>query len=114
MKDVFKDIEKAEKKVLKEAAVHVQLKMKEKAKNKFKKKTGALLKGIGYKIIDRDTALVGAGPPAYHAHLLELGTMDRKTKTGLSKGRIIKTPFMIPTFEEESEAVKRIMSGLTV
>lgn len=108
-KDVFKDLEKAEQEVIKEACIHVRDKMKDKAKILFKKKSGNLIKGLSYKILDRDTALVGPGPKAYHAHLLELGTVVRKTKKGFVKGQIKKKPFIIPTLIEETPAVMNIM-----
>ena len=108
-KDVFKDLETAEQELIKEASIHVRDAMKETAGRLFKKRSGNLIKGLSYNIIDRDTALVGPGPKAYHAHLLELGTIDRKTKKGHKKGRITKTPFIIPTFMEETQAVINIM-----
>jgi HK97 gp10 family phage protein len=110
--DVFKDIKTIEKEALKAASKHVQKKMKEKVKAiGIGKRTGNLLKGIKYDIRDSDSAFVGVGPPAYHAHLIEFGTLDRWTKKGTYKGKVTKKPFIIPTLEEESEAVRNIMAG---
>lgn len=118
IKDVFSDIVAVEKEILKEAAQHVQKKMKEKVSSKAVSfpgsppgvNTGNLKKGIKYDIRDRDNALVGLGPPAHHGHLLEFGTKNRVTKKGLKKGHVLPRPFVRPTFEEESEAVRKIMS----
>lgn len=119
MKDVFSDIVKIEKETLREAAIHIRKKMKEKVSKKGRSfpgmppgvKTGNLKRGIKYQIRDRDSALVGLGPPAQHGHLLEFGTKVRKTKKGVNKGHILPRPFVRPTFEEESETVKKIMMG---
>lgn len=119
VKSVFKDIEKAEKEVVKAASIHVRDKIKEKlTKSDMPSaagqpphiKSGNLRKGIKYQILDRDTAVVGAGSPAYHAHLLEFGTVERETKKGVKKGRVAARPFIIPTFTEEADTVKQIMS----
>ena len=97
VKDVFKDIVAVEKEVLKDAAKHVQKKMKEKVSKRGRSfpgappglKTGNLKKGIKYDIRDRDNALVGLGPPAHHGHLLEFGTKIRTTKKGVNKGHLL-------------------------
>lgn len=120
--DIFKDMVKSEKKVLKEAAIHVKKKMKKKISRKGPSLPGMppglntkrLRKGIKFEVVDRDHAFIGLSAPAQHGHLLEFGTLVRHTKRGAKKGRILKRPFVIPTFEEETEAVKKIMQGLTV
>lgn len=117
--DVFKDIVKAEKEVLREAAKHVRKKMKKKVSKKAQSLPGMppgivtrdLKKGIKFQIADRDHAFVGLSAPAQHGHLLEFGTKIRYTKKGVKKGQVLARPFVRPTFEEETEAVKRIMSG---
>lgn len=119
VKDVFSDIVKIEKNTLKEAAQHVRKKMRKKVSKKGKsfpgmppgKNTGNLRKGIKYAIRDRDSALIGLGPPAQHGHLLEFGTSVRYTKNGVSKGQVLPRPFVRPTFEEEADAVNKIMRG---
>lgn len=116
--DAIKDIDLAEKKVRMQASNHLVKKMKEKVSDKYFKGshsrageapgvfTGNLKKGIGLK--DNPNAhetQVGVGPPAYHAHLLEFGTVERP-----GKGRILPRPFVMPTFEEEKEVVGVILS----
>lgn len=108
--EIQKDIKKIEKGILKEASIHVRDKIKEKLKTLgIGKKTGNLVKGIKYEILNDDVSIVGAAPPAYHAHLLEFGTVERKTKKGKRTGKMTMKPFIIPTFIEESDAVKNIM-----
>jgi HK97 gp10 family phage protein len=110
LNDIEKDLRKAEFTARKKAAAHVRKKMIEKIKTLFKKRTGNLLKGIRYEHEDKST-FVGVGRPASHAHLLELGTRERTvTSTGKSVGKITKKPFILPTFEEESQAVADILS----
>jgi len=123
VKDVSSDIDKLEGETLKEAAKHIRKKMKEKVSKKTKSlpgmppgfNRGNLKKGIKYEITKSiytgKTAFVGLGAPAQHGHLLEFGTAMRYTKKGVAKGRVLPRPFVIPTFEEESEAVKNIMMG---
>jgi len=118
LNEVTKDLNKAKKKRLRDAAKHVAKKMKKKVGKRGlsvpgqppSKKSGSLRKGIGYEILNEDTALVGVGPPAYHAHLSEFGTTDRTRKDGKNTGRIIKRPFVVPTSQEESKAVQDILS----
>ena len=48
------------------------------------------------------------------AHLFELGTTERFTKKGLSRGRIKATPFMRPGWERsKGEALKKMQSVLS-
>ena len=118
IKEVNKDLLKAEKRQIKKAAKHLVSKMKKKVNMRGhsqpgqapSKRGGNLKKGIGYKIIGNDLVLVGYGPPAQHAHLMELGTKDRQTKTGKNTGKVSKRPVLIPTFEEEAGPVEKILS----
>jgi len=120
--DVFNDMVKEEKRVIRAAAIHVRKKMRKKVSKKGRSLPGMppglntknLRKGIKFEIADRDSAFVGLGPPAYHGHLLEFGTMQRRTKKGVAKGRVAARPFVFPTFAEETNAVKRIMLGLSI
>lgn len=116
---VLKDMDKAEKKNLKKAASHVAKKLRQKLKvtagrslpgQPPGKVSGELIKGVRYKVINRDSALVGFGPPAYHAHLMEFGTRIRKTKKGVNKGHVLPRPALIPVFNEEAKNVINIMS----
>ncbi len=126
VKDVMRDIKKAEKKQLRKAAVHVRKKIKQKLKAVAGRSlpyqvpghiTGDLIKGVRFAFKDPNTfrkttdeVFVGVGPPAYHAHLLEFGTRIRTTKKGANKGQVLPRPFIIPTFQEETQAVINIMS----
>jgi len=126
VKNVMKDMRKAEKKQLRNAAVHLRKKIKQKLKVTAGKSlpgqtpgkvTGNLIKGIRFAFKDPssfrptiDTVFVGVGPPAYHAHLMEFGTRIRTTKKGVNKGHVLPRPFLIPTFQEETQAVINIMS----
>lgn len=122
VKDIFSDMKEIESETLREASKHVRKKMKKKVSKKVKSmpgmppglNVGNLKKGIKFEIQKSfigKVAFVGVGPPAQHAHLLEFGTIERHTKKGVSKGKVLARPFVIPTFDEESEAVKRIMMG---
>jgi HK97 gp10 family phage protein len=114
----IRDIENAANDRVWQAAVHVRGKLKDKARTMFKKQRGDLITGM---VADkRDTkayAVVGAGAPAYHAHLLEFGTNPRTVQhyrgTGgqVAVGRIKPQPFILPTFEEEKDSVEKILSG---
>ena len=119
LKEVEKDIEKAERKRIQAGAKHLVKVMKQKVNTKGRsapgqapgKQSGSLKKGIGYKVIDKDLALVGASAPGYVLHLMELGTKERRqAKTSRKTGKIKPRPFMMPTFREEATEVERIMS----
>lgn len=115
---VNKDLIKAEKRQIKKAAKHLVSKMKKKVNRRGhsqpgqppSKKNASLKKGIGYKMIGNELALVGYGPPAQHAHLMELGTKKRQTSKGKNTGKVSKRPVLIPTFEEEAGPVENILS----
>jgi len=127
IKDVMRDIRKAEKANLRKAAIHVRDKIKQKLKVTAGKSlpgqppgkvTGNLIKGIRFAFKNPNTfkpttdeVFVGVGPPASHAHLLEFGTKVRTTKKGVSTGHVLPRPFLIPTFQEETPEVIKIMSG---
>lgn len=120
--NITKDIDNIEKETLKEACTHLRKKMRDKVNKKGRslpgmppgRDTGNLRKGIKYNItksIIGMTGFVGVGSPAQHAHLLEFGTKIRHTTKGVNKGQVLPRPFVRPTFEEEAEAVNRIMRG---
>lgn len=82
----------------------------------IKKLTGNLKKGIKYKRL-ANSFLVGAMSPAWHAHLLEFGTVTRKVMNFMgrkgvvvSAGAVKPTPFIFPTFAEQAEPVRQILS----
>jgi len=101
----------------KEASVYLVGKIKDKLKDKRRsqigqppgKRSGDLLRGIKYNITGNETALVGVGPPAQHAHLLEFGTQERHTKSGKYTGRVLRRPFLLSTFLEESDNIRKMM-----
>jgi HK97 gp10 family phage protein len=106
---VVVDIKKAEKKALTKAAAHIVKSVKAKiGEVGIKKHTGNLKKGVGSNVF-QNNAVIGFGPPAHHAHLLEFGTKQRQTKTGKVTGHIRPTPILAPVFEEEAGAVKEIL-----
>lgn len=122
---IINDLEKAQGKALDKAAAYLRGKLKDKVRNKGVsspgnppgQQSGDLIKGIKFVRDGDDKRLVGFGPPAYHAHLLEFGTGPRIVKNyrghkGVTKdvGAMAPRPFMIPTFEEESGAVEQILS----
>ncbi|MBN1604620.1 MAG: HK97 gp10 family phage protein [Chitinispirillaceae bacterium] len=121
LKDVQRDLDKGEKRNRKKAAAHLVSKLKENLSKEYPAGTasppgaapglvsGDYKKGIGSKDIGNAT-LVGVGPPAYHAHLLEFGTEDRFTKDGTFRGRVEPRPVVYPTFEAEADEVKKILS----
>jgi HK97 gp10 family phage protein len=123
IRKVINELDKAQEKKLDIAAVHLRTKIKDKLKNKHTsfpgeppgKKSGNLIKGV---IFTRNPGkrFVGMGKPAYHAHLLEFGTGPRTVKNYRGKGvavavgSVAPRPFLIPTFEEEKENVKKLLS----
>lgn len=123
VKDISKDMDKAESRLRSKAARHLVKKMKSKIKGTVSqpgqppgKVSGNLIKGIGYQNENANhITRVGVKPPAYYAHMLEFGTAERYVKIkGSNKkrsvGRVAPRPFVLPTFEEEKEAVKEILN----
>lgn len=114
--EVIRDLEKTEDRRILEASLHVEKKLKENTRAAWKRHTGNLQKGIGHKKLPH-AMLVGYGPPAFHAHLLEFGTQHRVVKNymghrGREKGvgKIVAHPVIFPTFEQEAPEVERILS----
>jgi len=118
----IRDIEKAANDRVWEAAVYVRDKLKDKAKTMFTKRSGDLIRGMAAAKRDNKAyAIVGASAPAYHAHLLEFGTVPRTVKNyrgqqgrAVAVGQIKPTPFILPTFEEEKNNVEKILSGVWI
>ncbi len=121
VKAIQRDLDKLEREKVQHAAKYLQGKIRDKIKTKRISQpgeppgrfSGNLHKGIRYKTFKEGSeygALVGAGPPAYHAHLLEFGTEERTVnKTGKDAGKVEARPFLLPTFEEEREYIKLMM-----
>lgn len=127
LSEINKELTKVKKARIKKASIYLTKMIKENISNKSQsspgsspgKLSGKLIKGIGYKVLNEDTAIVGAKKPAYHAHLLEFGTKQRRLKKPIfvkkiskkvvSTGRMLPRPFMYKTFAEESNNIKKIM-----
>lgn len=136
LESIEKDLAKSELRLLKKAASYVAKKMREKAKSLFPQRTGHLVKGIGYKQPENHSTLVGVGPPAQHAHLLEFGTKNRTIRNRglfqiasdvasrkailkgkkkgaerkISAGKVTPKPFILPTLMQEESQVREILS----
>lgn len=124
IKEVIAELDKVQERQLDKAATHLRQKLKEKVSKKQisrpgeppGRRGGDLKKGIRFTRMPGER-FVGFGAPAYHAHLLEFGTGPRFVKNYHGKKGVFKMvgpqaprPFMIPTFEEEKENIKDILS----
>jgi HK97 gp10 family phage protein len=126
---VIKALDDSQEKLLDRAAVHMKKAVRDKIKNRGTSRpgepparaSGQLLKGVKIGRRGRDVnnsyRIVGMGPPAHHAHLLEFGTVPRTVKNYLGKkgvavqsGRVLPRPFMRPAFEENVDAVEAILN----
>jgi len=108
MGDISKDLHRYAKDAVRKAGKHVKSKLKQKSTQKFGASSN-ITKGIGSKFL-KTTSIVGVGPPAHAAHLIEFGTDDRFQKSGHPTGHIAPDPFVFPTYAEESPAVVAILS----
>lgn len=127
-KNIEKDILKAERNVRAKAASYLTKQVKAKLNTPEDifpslpgepphKKRGKLAKSPSWKhekensiSFDGGTTKVGFTSPGYHAHLLESGTKQRKTKSGKNRGKISPRPFFFPTLEEHEQAAIKILS----
>jgi len=107
LKDVEKEMQKAEKRQRAKAAKYLDEKLTETATARFGSDSD-ITQGIAHRN-DKYQSKVGVGPKAYAAHLIEFGTDSRFTKLGKSTGHITANPFVFPTFDNESDAVMSIM-----
>lgn len=106
IRKILGDLEKYEISARNEAGAYMVKKIKAKLNKKRKSQpgeppgrySGNLRKGIK-RATGKYETLVGVKKPAYHAQLLELGTDKMRAR-----------PFLIPTFMEELEAIKNILS----
>lgn len=112
LEKTLKEISSVDSKLLTTAANHVRDRMKTKLSKNEKSSpgqapglnSGNLKKGIKtVRSKDGETAWVGAMAPAYHSLLLEFGTRRMRPR-----------PFLAPTFEEEKQTVKEILSAVRV
>jgi hypothetical protein len=81
------------------------------------KKSGNLIKGTKFVRRGTDNRLIGFGPPAQAAHLMEFGTRDRVVQNYMGKKGVVKNvgkveprPFFLSTCEEERENVEKVLS----
>lgn len=107
-KDVIKEMRKAERRQRTKAARYMHKKLKQEAQSRFGAESD-ITKGVVYRH-DKEASLVGMGPPAYAAHLIEFGTDSRYTKSGKPTGYIRADPFVFPTFDREAAATIQILS----
>jgi len=129
LRDVSKEIIAGEKKQRSAAAAHIKKKIKEKA-SKIKK-TGNLARGV-YSKNDENVSFIGIHAPGFQNFLIEFGHYAGKaTKKGERKLTVLSSgkkrwtvekvpsegrkwvpphPIVYPTFSEEADAVRKIMS----
>lgn len=105
-KEVQKELERSDRESRTKAAKHVLKVLRRKAKARYGK--GNYYKGLRYKH-ENDITKIGAGPPAYHAHLIEFGTDPRFKESGKPTGKMPANPLIIPTLDEETETVGNIL-----
>lgn len=121
IKKIEKELLDEQKTRIRDAATYLRKKVRSRLKKSNpsipgqppKVRSGNLKKGIRYEARP-DFAYIGAKGPAHHAHLLEFGTQQRKTKDGKNTGTVEARPFLFPTFVEEKEAVKEKLAGTWV
>ena len=106
--DIDREMNKAARRQRTKAGKHVKKKLKQKTTQKFGADSN-ITKGIGLKNLKK-TTIVGVGPPAQAAHLIEFGTDERYHESGKYTGRIKADPFMIPVYREESPVVQQILA----
>lgn len=97
MRKVIKDIEGGFRKNRIKAAAHIRKKIREKAIKI--KVTGNLAKGVYADNKNEAVSHVGIRAPGFQNYLLEFGTV-----------KMSPHPIVYPTFNEEADAVERILS----
>lgn len=107
---VNRKLEQAERRQRVRAAQHLKKALKATAVGRFGAESD-ITKGVGTQHKHADSeSLVGMGPPAYAAHLIEFGTDLRYKSDGRATGRVAAMPFVFPTFARESAEVVAILS----
>ena len=116
IKDVEKDIAKAEKAQLRKAANLFKRKLRSKIRALGLVDQGNLLKGISSVNLDH-ASLVGISAPGFQALILEYGTAERTTlgkgekRKGIrSTGKIAPTPYFTSTLQESLPEIQKILS----
>lgn len=112
---VEKQMKESERKCRLKAVRYLKVKLKQLIKNKWGK--GDLYKGVDYYHGKIRVSKIGFHKPAYHAHLIELGTDWRFVKNfrGIqgreeSVGRHEKEPFFKPFLMSEAKNVELIIA----
>lgn len=114
MGSISKDMRRLEKEARSKAGTHVRKALRRVCSSLFGSDSN-ITKGVG-KRDQKTVTLVGVGPPAQAAHLIEFGTEERfhseDSKFGPNHptGKIDAKPFVVPTYEAEAPAVKEILS----
>ena len=106
--DIDKEINAIARKKRIKAGNHVKEKLRQAATQKFGADSN-IVEGIGSKQL-KTTSIVGVGPPAQAAHLIEFGTDERYQRKGKYTGKIKKDPFVFPVYIAETPEVERILS----
>lgn len=117
LKDIDKEINKVSRRQRLKAGRYVKKKLREKSVQRFGADSN-ITKGIGSKNLKAVT-IVGIGPPAQAAHLIEFGTDTRyhgqnsKMNKGGKRwytGHVKAKPFVEPTYRESAPRVQAILS----
>lgn len=116
VKDIEKDILKAEKAKLRKASNLFKRRLRSKIKALQLVDEGNLLKGVSSTVLD-NASIVGIGAPGFHALIVEYGTEDRRTlgkgeerKAVRSTGKMPAKPFFLPTMQESATDIQNILN----
>jgi hypothetical protein len=124
MSQVLKEVYAEDKRRRAQAASHVKGKIRKKISDQYYDGyhsapgeppgtiTGNLIAGLAVDNM-KTVSLVGFKAPAYHAHLMEFGALNRVDKQG-KPNPMKPRPIIGPTFAEEAGAVQRIIAGTWV
>jgi len=107
LRKIEKEIVAGEKKQRTKSAKLIKEKIKEKAL--AMKVTGNLARGV-YMINGKNKSFVGIKAPGFHNYLIEFGHFAGKKENGKDRKFVPAHPIVYPTFEEQADAVKKIMS----
>jgi hypothetical protein len=114
--EVFKDLEKEQKQQLKKASAVVKKQTRTNIRGLGLVDDGDLLKGVKDDV-RTNAVFVGMAAPAFHALIVEYGTVERFTKgkgderKGIrSTGVMPATPYFLPAFNSTLSTIQKIMS----
>ena len=111
LKQINKEIARAEAKNRRRAVNYLLRKLRAKIKQEGLVDSGNLLKGVKKTEYEHAT-LAGMAPPAFHAAMLEFGSYKagtRHTDAGHSRGTLDKHPFFLKTWMENKATVIRML-----